>query len=411
MKSLNLFFSTIILISTCNQVSAADLVNLEDFPGWFQDAMVREIKVRKKSKLKLKKFNINEKVKGKFKLIGSSDGYWSYHVNIGTKTPIECYVFTKYDGAANSLHSIVQSDLASIAERNKKTLTSKFNYAVGTGIIGNTPYLAMDTLYSLGEGESKVSSFLKGLSAETNESLQICTHDEIGYRNAFFTVFKSFIKAFIKNEESSEYFESVFQMTLNGMPIGYGREKYSVDEDGDIAIKTESSMLVPVDATSFSRSDAVSSSWSRKDGSLINSAKYTVENGALSSSYTIQMQGGKWQVEGELQGKPIKTELAHTEPLISEYGSYLKTKDLIKSESMSSEFYMWVAEADPTSTIEVKLSKVSGKSEKDLIFNMGPLIMSLETQSSGVLKQGSIEQGSVTIDIVSRYVKGEPVLK
>lgn len=392
------------------QGNVVDLVNLKEFPVWFRDAMAREKSVKSKSKLTIRNFNISNKILGKVKLIDSTSDTWYYQIEIGTGTPVECYVLTNFDGPANSLNGIIESNLSEIEKLNKKPLTNRFNYALGSGLVGDTPYLLLDTLYVLGEGESKASGVLKGASARTNRSLQVCMHNELGYRATFLSVFKSFVNAFVESEKNLEFFEAVLQMRINGMVVGYGREKYSLDEDGDIAIQTDSAMLVPVDASSVARSDSVSRSWSAKDGSLINKTSYSVDNGALSFDFSLQKHDGKWRVDGELQGKAVQAELKHSDWLLSEYGSYVETVALIKSEKNSGEFFMWVPEADPTSALKVVLSKIPNNSDANFKIDMGPLVMKFMAENNGIFKRGTMVQGAVTIGLEQVYVKGEPVL-
>ena len=410
MKSIGIFISLLTFSVLSLQTNALDLVNIKEFPDWFQEAMEREKKVKKKSKLKLKKFDINHKVKGKLKLVDEADGTWYYNIDIGTASPVECYVLSKYDGPANSLHAIIEMSLTGAQELNKKTLSGNYNYAIDTGIIKNTPYLLMDTLYALGEGNQKVLGLMKGLSAETDESLQICLHNEAGYRKTFMSVFESFLEAFIEKEKNTEFFESVIKMTINGLPVGYGHEKYILDEEGDVHIQSKSALIAPVDASSISRSDSVSMTWSEQDGSLINGIEYTVENNALTSRYSIQQKENKWQVEGEMQGKAISKELSHTGPLLTDFGTYLETKALSHSDKKTSEFDMWIAEADPTSTMKVKISKLSKNPKANFKIDMGPLVMDFKAKKNGVITQGTLSQGALQIHLETVFVKGEPNL-
>ena len=146
--------------------------------------MSRSIDVTKESDFSLASVAAKGKVKGEISLVDESEGTWYYHIDIGTPTPVECYVFNEYDGPANSLHAIVDLSLNGAAELNGKTRSAQFNYAIDTGVIGNTPYLQLDTLYHLGEGEEKVAGMIKAYSAQTNDTLEICVHNELGYRDS-----------------------------------------------------------------------------------------------------------------------------------------------------------------------------------------------------------------------------------
>ncbi|MGJ8679517.1 hypothetical protein [Paraglaciecola sp.] len=409
MKFKSIIFALPLILNS--NVFAKNLVNIDDFPQWFKDSVQRSIEIEQTSKIKIKPFNVNSEMLGDAKLISDEEGTWYYQVDIGTASPVECYVFSEFDGTSNSLYSVVDYSLSGVETLNKKSLSGKFNYAIDGGVIENTPYMLLDTLYTLGEGDEKISGIIKAVSAQTSDSLQMCLHNETGYSKAFFRVFESFVKAFLVNEEKPEFFEVVYQMTLNEMPIGFAREQYVVDAEGDISIKQTSAMLVPVDASSVSRSDDASTSWGRADGSLINGTKYTIENGVMSSNFSISSKEGKWHVEGELQGKAVTKTLIHDTWLQSDYGYYIDSKSLLESQDKSKEFHMWLPEADPTSAIKVVMTKIENDPKANLEFDMGPLKLKSLSDKNGVLKRGVVQQGALEIQMKSVFVKGLPRLQ
>jgi len=390
--------------------TAHDFIDLEIFPDWFQKSIVREKKVKKKSRLKIKQFNINKKVLGKVKLAEQDDDYWYYNIDIGTDSPVECFVLTSFDGPSNSMHAIVENSLSGVESLNKKKLSSKFNYAVGSGVTGSAPYLLLDTFYNLGEGNSKVTGILKALSAETDQSLQICMHNEVGYRETFFSVFESFISAFTENQESPEFFKSITQMTLNNIPVGYSLERFTTDKDGDIEILSQASMMIPVDNSSVSRSDTKKTSWSIADGALINAREYSVTNGVLASEFSIQYQDDKWQVKGQLQGKEINSEWQYNDWLLSDYGTYLGITNLNESDQNSAEYLMWLSEADPLSAQSVTISKLVDNPDANFKIKIGPIDMQFMTEDNGSFIRGSMQQGPVMLNLKRIFIKGEPTL-
>ncbi|MEP0356006.1 MAG: hypothetical protein ABJH06_01855 [Paraglaciecola sp.] len=410
MKYLSLVAIVAILIAASVNSHAKVLVQLEQFPKWFKDATARETTVKKTSKLKVEQFNVEGTVKGRFKLIEEGEGTWYYNVDMGTGAPVECYIFTDYDGPANSLYAIIESSLTGVEALNNKKLSGQFNYTINSGAIDNIPYLQLDTLYNLGEGNKKVAGILKGFSAETAQSLQVCLHNEMGYNQAFFDVFESFVATMAENEPESAFFEPIYQLTLGDIPIGFGHEVYSTDADGDVSIQKRSAFLVPVDATTVSRSDSVTTEWSNPDGSVINGNVYTVENQVMTSQYALQYKEDKWHVEGELQGKPIKADLAYTGWLLSGFGSYLETGNLQASKEDSAEFSMWLPDADPIAALPMKLSKITNNPNANLKIDMGPIVMDFMANKKGVFEKGTINQGPLTLGIKLIYVQGEPTL-
>ena len=405
-------FTSIALALTCSSTSvlAKDFIPIETFPEWFKTAMSRSIDVTKESDFSLASVAAKGKVKGEISLVDESEGTWYYHIDIGTPTPVECYVFNEYDGPANSLHAIVDLSLNGAAELNGKTRSAQFNYAIDTGVIGNTPYLQLDTLYHLGEGEEKVAGMIKAYSAQTNDTLEICVHNELGYRDIFFDVFSSFVNSFNSEPADAPFFESVYEMRINDIPMGFAVEKYTKDADGDVMIESETALLVPVDANTVSRTDSADISWSRPDGSLINGSTYTIDNGVLSSEFEISVADDKWHVEGQIQGKAVSADLAYDGWLLSDFGSYLETADLIKSDAESAQFKMWTPDADPVSAISITLSKVTGNEDANMKIDMGPMVLDFYAEDNGIFKHGVMAQGPINIFMKSIYTQGVPSL-
>ncbi|MDC8829665.1 hypothetical protein [Alteromonas gilva] len=386
------------------------LVNLNEFPEWFQQAMERETEIESTSQLTIEALNVDARIKGNATQQESTEGTWYYTIDIGLASLVECYAFTEFDGPANSLHAIVQHSLQGAAALNQKALTSQFNLAVDAGVTGATPYLQLDTLYNLGEGSDTVSGVIKGLSAQTEQSLQICIHNETGYQATFLAVFESFVEAFAQHNTNPQFFDAVYQLSLNDMPLGFSRERFTVDQDGDIEVNVHSAMLVPVDEVSVSRTDSVGTEWSRADGTLINGTEYSVDNGTLSSNFAIQPGEESWMVSGEMQGKAIEAPLNYNGPLISGYGSYTETAGLLASEEQSAAFRMWVPDADPTAALEVMVSKIEDNPAANLRLDMGPLTMTLKAEDNGMFDVGTLEQAGMKLLMKRIYSKGEPVL-
>lgn len=410
MKFIGIITPLVIALLFSSKLAAHVLVELEQFPNWFKESMAREIEVNKETRVTIEKFNVDQNVKGKVKLIEEADGTWYYNIDIGTASPVECYVFEDFDGTANSFYAIMEHSLKGVEEINKKSLSAQFNYAIDSGLIGKTPYLLLDLLYNLGEGEAKVAGVLKGISVQTERTLQVCIHNEIGYRKTFFDTVESFIEAIVANESKFEFFEPIYQFTINGIPVGYAREKYSTDADGDVNIQKDTAFIIPVDASSISRTDSVAVEWSNPDGSLINADMNSIENGAITSQFAISFVNDQWLVEGQLQGKPITSVLEHDGWLISGFGSFLETAILRKSKLTSAEFNIWIPEADPTTVMKLIISKIPNNDDANVKIDMGPISMMFLADDNGIFKQGTMDRGPMKIGIKLLSVKGKPSL-
>ena len=387
---------------------ATDLINLKELPEWIQTASAREATVAQRGKVAIEQFNVDGEVIGEVVHAEGEDGTWYYNFNIGTASPVECYVFTEFDGAANSLHSIIEYSLSGAETLNKKELTDKFNFAVDSGVIGDTPYLLLDTLYKLSDGKAPVLGTLKGLAARTNDTLQVCVHNEMGYRSTFFEVFESFVNLFTKTEAQPEFFEMVHQITLNGMAVGYAREKYSVDSDNDVHQLTDTAFLIPVDANNVMRSDTVNDGWSRQDGSLINGYELNIENGELASEFSIEFKDESWLVSGQMQGKEVNSTLEYNGWLLSSIGSYRAAAELLASDETSAEYQLWTSQADPTSAMKIVVSKLTDDNNANIKVDMGPMVLKYHSDEQGVMHNGVVMQGGMELGFAPLYSKGTP---
>lgn len=391
-------------------VSAANLVDSKVLPAWFQKSLQKDADVKTTGKLKIEALNVDATMKGKPEQQETEEGVWYYLIDVGGASPVECYAFTSFDGVANSLHSVVDFSLKGVEALNKKKLVNRFNYAIDVAVTGTTPYMRYDTLYMLGENDQKVIGMLKGASARTANTLEICLHNEAGYEKAFTGVFESFVQAFANANPSNTFFEPIYSMTINDIPVGFAQEMMSVDADGDVQSVTRTAMLMPVDASDVSRTDSEKTEWGRTDGSLINSYEYSVENGEIASEFTLQNIEGVWQVAGKIQGKEIKVNLNYDSWLLSDFGSYGQTAALLASEDNQIKANMWTSDTDPTAVTPVSLSKVADSEDANVELNMGPMSMRFLADKTGMFQNGSISQGGLTVKMKLISSHGTPTV-
>ena len=387
-----------------------DFVDISAFPNWFKDAMARESDLSETSTLDIHYYNIHTPVKGNISLVYEDERLLQYSLDIGADAPAECYVIYEHSGLATAISKLTDLQVATVAENNEKPLTSRFVYAIDAGMVSDTPYLSLDTLITLGEGEEKSVGMVKALAAQTNDSLQACFHSSIGFRDTFDEAFESFVQAFTEGETNPEFFETIYKMSIGPRIIGYAREKYSLDADGDVSGTKDSALLIPVDQTNLMTSDSKAISWSHPDGTLINQFNSSVDNGELSSRYTIQHDGTAWRVEGELQGKTIAAELDYNGPLVSDYGSYLGYADLLASDDEQLTMPAWISEADPTAVTEMQVRKVSDGDGANLELTMGSMLIRFVSDEHGVSDNGVLRQGPLEFYFDKLYQKGTPQL-
>ncbi|MEM6583182.1 MAG: hypothetical protein AAF699_18030 [Pseudomonadota bacterium] len=391
--------------------SAYDYIPQDQLPEWFQTEMLKDTTVTESSVLDLGTTSKNARVLGKATLVANRNDALYYHIDVETSSPVECYAFSASEGAANSLYSVLRSTAEALAETNQLQLVSLLNYASDVGVVGSTAYLGLELLYVIGEQDDPSTGLLKGLVAQTGDTLQICLHHEIGYRSAFFSVFRSFVDVFASTNQSADFFRTVYKHSLGDVPIGYVWETFALDEDGDVHHQSVQSMLMPVDESSVSRSDLVMSEWSSPDGSLINSSEYTIENGDVSSEFAVFRHDDAWHVEGQMQGKEIETTLEYDSWLLSSFGQYLETAIIRTTEKSESEFMIFLAEADPTAATPIIISETKDKKNANMQMRLGPMVFYMDVDAGGIVRETLFKQGPISMNMPLLYSSGTPLLQ
>lgn len=394
-------------------LQAADIMSMKPFPRWFKQSMKREMPLESESSFTLEALNAKGQVRSKSLTQEQGDGFWLVNLDIGTEAPVECYSFSVFDGPANSMTVLIDNAINNMPVIYNKTLAGKFNFAQDVGVIGNVPYLSVDTLYHLGKGKAQLYGLVKGLAAKTGDTLHVCLHNELGYRETFLSVFTSFIQAFKDHQDEASFFESAYRLSIDGMPVGFMTESYAFDADGDVAIVKNSSVALPIDASVLTRLDTVGQEWSTPEGALINANTYSVQNSELASQYFLERKEQLWRVDGQRKGETIdasleQNESAYSADLVSSYGSYLATVELLNAEKNNTKMPRWVPEAEPTKVSDIGLSKLLDDDRANLSFDMGSIKMQFLSNPDGVFQSGSVEQAGLTMKMELIYSKGSP---
>lgn len=397
------------LLSTA-PATAKDYITSEQLPDWFSKSLVKEAKDLPRTRLSLPAFPINATGLGTWSEAQSEDNYWYFTVDIGSESPVECWAFQEYDGLANSLVNMMKYAVNNVSTNLKKTLESQYNFSLDVSNLGDVPVFSYDILYNLGETDERVSGLMKGMSAESANGLQVCLHNEIGYRETFKDVFTSFVNAVDRSANVKPFFFAINGMKMQGELVGIVSEKFSIDADGDVEIVEATSLILPVDANTVSSTDSLARSWSRIDGTLINTYEYTVENGEVMSSMGLSRTEGTWVIEGEIQGKKVNSELSYDDVFTSNFGAYLETQKLANSDQDSLSYNTWSLEGDPTQptpTVMYKKSQKNGLLE--LVAEIESFKIEYTVDEDFIMQRAKVEMGPIDYGVMPMYVSGKPI--
>jgi len=219
-----------------------------------------------------------------------------------------------------------------------------------------------------------------------------------------------FFDAFVQEETNPPFYESISTVSFNDITVGYAHETHRLDQDGDVETYIKGSMLIPVDASSVSRTDTYHTSWSLVDGGLINGQSLSIENSTLAHRLNIAYNDEFWEVAGEIQGKQVDIQTDHQDYIISEFGSYAETAKLLESDQTMVELPFWSADADPSSITQIKLAEISDRSDVNLKLEVGPINMEMQVDKDGVPQSAAISAGPVNMFLDTVYSRGSPKL-
>lgn len=400
-----------VLLVFCHTALAKDLISAEQLPAWFAESLQDEKNVPLRSYLKIRDLGISKKVIGELEIVPVGDSAWNFVNDIGTESPLDCYVLTEFDGPATSLYNMVDYGLQDAAEFNDKPLTGMRTFSVDHAVLADTAVHSLDTLYNLGEGEEMVTGVLKAKSAQVGDNLLICMHNEIGFRDTFTTVFTSLIDALKTGITREPFFEIIMTLEMNQEQIGFSREAFYIDADGDIEKQGVVSALAPKGPVAVLRSDTVSQSWSYTDGSLINASQYSVGNGAVAYMLFLEMTEEGWHLSGDYQGKEVDRNLKHEDTILSDYGSHLASLAMTEKRMENRTYKMWAVDRNANGLVDVIARNYTGPDNFDYVLDVNGHRAFFHVDDAGIIKSSTIDVSLATMSSKRVLLRGSPVIQ
>lgn len=390
----------------------ADTGGTAGWPAWLAEAMSQEASMLRAAKIKIGDGLVESRLAGKpAGKPQAIEGGWYVSTDIGTTTPLECWVFADaIDPAAMAANIAELSIQASV--RANGPLVQRDLYFIDAGAYDGAPYLALEWLYGVGDPSQPLAGLAKVRIAVSSEIGIACAHNQLGYRDTFARAFEQFVReAKFFGGRDNAYYEEIVVQRVGEQPIGITHSRFMLDEDGDTRITTTESSLVPVDSATLTVSDAWYVAFSTPDGRLINQHAVQSENGELTMQLSLEPQGGgNWMVAGLFQGKEINHELSSVAEPISEIGQMAAVRDLLADGDRDKvELNVWVPSADPIQFMEARVAIESSGHENgvgELV--MGPLSIAAQFDSTGSLLSGRIDAGPAEMFLERVWVRGTP---
>lgn len=401
-----LIFAVSVPLANAQETPAADA-----WPEWLREAMEKESGLF----LRTRKITVGDKL-FKSRLVGKQmsdpqaiDGGWYVATNIGTASPLECWIFTESVDPATMAANIADVSMQATAEANG-ALGERNVYYVDAGAYNAAPYLALEWMYTVGEAPDSRVGLAKVRVAMQNDVTLACAHNFLGYRQTFARAFEQFVRfAEVRGDKPSHYYQEVMLQTIGDQPVGVSRSTFTHDGDGDTEIKIVESSLIPVDASNLHVSDTWRSGFSHPDGTLINQNVAKSENGEVTMALALDPRdSGTWQVSGTFHGKEIDEKLDGAIQPQSELGQMLAVQELLADEQ-GNELTMdiWLPDADPTRFLQAGIELQDGRREDRFAsLTLGPMSIAAQFDSSGSLLNGTMQAGAAEMRIERIWASG-----
>jgi hypothetical protein len=406
-----LWLTALVIAFSTYSANAREPAEAQALPEWFTTAMAQE-----KSKLKSTKVSVGD---GFFtsqmagKRMGKPqplDGGWYMQSNIGTASPLECWVFESTVDPATLAANVAKAGMQSAEQANGK-LDNLQLHSVDAGAYDNAPYLALEWLYTVGEPPNALAGLAKVRVAVLPGATLACGHNMMGFRETFANAFETMVRQAKVSTEPTHYYEEVLVQKIGGQPVGFAHTTFTLDEDGDTNILMLESMLIPVDGATLTTSDTWHSAFSRTDGSLINQVTATSENGELTTQLALEPMGdGTWAVSGVFQGKEVYEEIPGNAQPMSEIGQMHAVQHLLADDEAGDvTMTVWVPTADPTRFLEAGVSMpAEGRDEGYGTLTLGPLAIAAQFDQSGSLLTGRMDAGPADMVMERVWADGTP---
>jgi hypothetical protein len=280
-------------------------------PQWLKDARAREGSDLKEQTFRSKDGLFSGRVLGTVvtKDIVEEGGSYTIEINMGSDSAAACEVYLDGFDMASGLRSIADATMK-ILEQEQGKLEGRAIERMDAGVIGPTPYLAIDWLYRANDGKGAKVGGIKQVALTKNGVGIYCAHTELGFAKTFQNLVRTLAESLqMKDPHPAPYFTEIGVIKVQGQKVGLAMTTMVRDDDGDTKARTATSMAIPVTPETLRTEDEIHIEFIKPDGSLINAHQISSMNGELETTLTLEQSEGKWTVEGEFNGKALKKTL------------------------------------------------------------------------------------------------------
>ncbi|MDY0068215.1 MAG: hypothetical protein RBS02_17770 [Steroidobacteraceae bacterium] len=394
-------------------ICLSGVVQSAEEPQWLKDARAREGKLRRAITVKDSEGFFSTKLP--VKLVGKveqQEGGYMLTLDIGSEAPMTCEVLHEEFDLAGTLGSVAQSTFAEIEPIQGK-IDVKAVEQQDAGVMGRSPFMAVDWLYRVNGGEGPKLGALKQIAAIKDGRGLYCSHIDIGYTKSFRSVATAFIESieFANPEPQPLYFE-ISTASLGDRRIGVAIASMQQDEDGDNRLVNMSSLLVPVTPDTLTAQDAYHIQWARPDATMINATHVVSSDGEIETNLSLRRaEDGGWMFEGIFNQKEIAGTIGSEADPATWLAQARARRALFDREDVVGATLserVWTT-ASPESFIDWKTTVTAVVNERQLATReetAGMVIDAVVDRVTGMPEAASMPLGPQSLKLERVYVQG-----
>jgi hypothetical protein len=383
-----------------------------DEPKWLRDARAREAKSLKPAEIQSKDGWFKVRTPGKLvNTIEKVEGSYSVQLEIGDKSNVHCEIFPEGIDLANGLRVTLDNALKAIESTHGK-IEARGLEGSDAGSHGPVPYISLSWLYRVAGAQGGLLGNLKQFVMEKGKHGVYCVHDDLGYNRTFAAITQAFAESLETQEPAAQpHFVEISTATMSGTEIGVAISTLVRDSEGDTQARQSTSLLIATNDGAVQSQDSTQINWIRPDGSLINAVNTDVSNGELSNSLALKHEEGGWLVEGEVQGKAVKTSL----PKDAQPGNWLSQAQQLRTllaepnpVGRDHSMGIWLGENPAVLTVaKTRILARQGDKEFTARGEIGNISANLTLdKATGTASGADLKVGPVNMKLERVYVSG-----
>ncbi len=321
-----------------------------------------------------------------------TDGSFRLTIPIGTKAPLECFVYKQEVDPAGSL--------IAVAREVKKSLDVRLLKMADVSLVGDYPVVFLEEQYLSPSDKGQAAGELKTMFYDHPATPMLCMHDEVGYNASFQRVTKG-LAASLKVagvEVTAPKLLEVYVDKIADQPAGFSRHVVLVGKNGNLVSTSKASTFIQRSARDLASGDSITTEVSDKDGRLVEAAYAEAQGGEIAQEmqlkkvgpqeYTFKGKHGGKEVSGKFKTKGKRGLTGDKALTAAVLGELLSGKS---AEMKMEEYHPGL---NPEAPVEVGY-KLESKEQRRIKISVGQMEMLATADDKGLMQKLEIPIGPV----------------